>query len=253
MNSIQKTLIFLEMISKNPSGLRLPEIAPHLGISVPAVHSYAKSFIAEGYIVKDKDSGRFRPTFKIVKLGLTLLRQHPIIEITSPLLNKLNKEIHAPVHLAIKEQNLGLCINKAGTNQSQLSIHRVGSEFALYPTCLGRAILAFLPPEEQDKYFEAVQLEPFTKRTVTSIDEMKKILVKVKQQGYAVDFEEHKIGLCGMGVPIFDHQERVIGALSSVIPFTLTVEEEIHTAKILQNYAKSLSSPLEDIILIESL
>lgn len=251
MNSIQKTLAFLELISQHPSGLRLTDIAPHLGITVPAAHNYTKSFIQKGYLVKDKESGKFKTTFKIVKLGFIVLKHNPIIELTTPLLQQLSDEIQSAVHIAIREGNFGLCINKAGSYHAQLSIPRVGMEFALYPTALGRAMLAYLPPEELDRYFEEVELHPFTNRTVTSKSDLKQLIHQVHRRGYSLDFEEHKIGLCSMGVPIFDQSNRVIGSLSTVIPFSITKDEESQMAATLQKYSEKLTDLLQDVMITD--
>ncbi|MBF0277087.1 MAG: IclR family transcriptional regulator [SAR324 cluster bacterium] len=248
MNSIQKTLSLLELISNSPSGLRLPEIAPHLGISVPAAHNYTKSFIQEGFLVKDKETGKFKTTFKIVKLGFTVLKSNSIIEFTTPVLKQLSEEIGSSVHIAIRERNLGLCINKAGPYHTELSIPRIGTEFALYPTALGRAILAFLSPAEIAEYFESVELLPFTKRTVTSKVKLTEILKETKKRGFSLDFEEHKIGLCSMGVPILDRNSEVRGALSSMIPFSSTQKEQSQNSKILKKYSLKLTELLDEIM-----
>ncbi len=73
-----------------------------------------------------------------------------------------------------------------------------------YATALGKAMLAFLPPDEQESYFRQITFTPYTSHTICDLDKLKKELAKIKKQGYAVDNEELAMDLYCIGAPIFD-------------------------------------------------
>ena len=52
--------------------------------------------------------------------------------------------------------------------------------------------------------YEGKVLTRYTPNTITSLDELKEELVKVKRRGYAMDHEEQELGLTCIGAPILD-------------------------------------------------
>jgi IclR family KDG regulon transcriptional repressor len=213
MNSVITTLKILEVICERKSGIKNSELARHLKLSPPNTYYYLKSLRENGYIYKDKDSGKYRATYKIVDMGSMVLANNEISEIAYPILLELSEDTKLTVHMALKEGNMGVCINKVGSCKTLPTITRIGEIFDLYPTALGKAILAWLSKDELSKYFEQVSLISFTKYTLTNKDALIKDLIKTRKRGYSIDNQEHRLGVKAMGVPIFDFNG-VIGSIS---------------------------------------
>lgn len=225
MNSIQKTLRFLELAVESPKGFRLIDAAKTLHISMPAAYKYVQFFIGEGYLVKDKETQRLKTTLKVADLGLIALQNNDVIQLSDPALEELSRSRGSAAHFALRQQDQGLCVNRSGPNHSILSIAHIGMRFELYPTALGRSMLAFLPQEEMESYIDQTELTPFTDKTIYDKDDLRNELINTRKRGYSLDREEHKIGLCSMGVPFFNDKGLLFGAVSVVVPFRLTDEE----------------------------
>jgi IclR family KDG regulon transcriptional repressor len=146
-------------------------------------------------------------------MGSMVLANNEISEIAYPILLELSEDTKLTVHMALKEGNMGVCINKVGSCKTLPTITRIGEIFDLYPTALGKAILAWLSKDELSKYFEQVSLISFTKYTLTNKDALIKDLIKTRKRGYSIDNQEHRLGVKAMGVPIFDFNG-VIGSIS---------------------------------------
>jgi DNA-binding IclR family transcriptional regulator len=84
----------------------------------------------------------------------------------------------------------------------------------VYSTSLGKAILAFLPPEESTKVISEIQFTSFTAKTICSAEDLSDALERVRRRGYAIDDEEMEIGTRCVGAPIFDSDRRAIAAVS---------------------------------------
>jgi len=243
ISSIHKSLKFLEYVCQADHGFRLAEAARVLGISSPAALNYTNAFLDEGYIVKDVSSGKFKASYKIVSLGFMTLKNNRIFNVSTPILEVLQKEIDSPVHLAIKKESVGLCINVVG-DDGRPSISTIGSEFDLYCTALGRAMLAHSDDDEVDLYFEKRSLVKKTPKTTVDKEILRKIVLKTKEEGYAIDKEESKLGLCSMAVPIFDDGGKLLAALSIIVPFDCR-DEDIAP---LYSKAKSTASDLSKVL-----
>lgn len=225
INSIKRTLRILAYICHQKNGVKVSELARTFNTSSPAIYNYLKNMLEEGFIFKDHITGRFRATYRIVDLASVVLSNNEISELTYSILCKLSEDTQSTVHLALKEADLGVCVSKVGSSDTIPSITRVGMSFELYPTALGKAILAFLSEEELEDYLKRTELVPYTRNTITERDALIEELKRTQSRGYSIDNEEHKLGLSALGVPIFDYTEKVIGSISVMIPLNMNEQE----------------------------
>jgi DNA-binding IclR family transcriptional regulator len=72
---------------------------------------------------------------------------------------------------------------------------------------VGKALLAYLPEEELARRYPDGRLKRYTNHTITVIEELRAELERVREQGYAIDMEEHELGVKCVAVPTFDHKE----------------------------------------------
>ncbi len=219
LNTIRRTLRIIETVCNEKSGLTVSELARRLEVSAPLMHSYVRSILKEGYIFKDRDTGKVHPTFKIVGIGSHVVSNNEITEICHATLSDLCRRLHSTVHLAIKEGDLGVCVDKVGHSDSVPSITRIGMSFDLYATALGKAILAFMSRDEIEDYLSRVELIPYTRNTIIDKGRLRHELNTIRKNGYSVDNEEHRLDLRAMGVPIFDYSNRSIASLSILLPY----------------------------------
>ena len=75
---------------------------------------------------------------------------------------------------------------------------RIGASVPLYSSAVGKAMLAYMQPQERENLLRQVVLQRRTPNTVGSLQELSAILKRVRRQGYAYDLEENElhIGVC---------------------------------------------------------
>jgi DNA-binding IclR family transcriptional regulator len=96
---------------------------------------------------------------------------------------------------------------------------------------------ARFPPEQP-----LPQLAP---GTITDPVALKAAISKIRQQGYAFDYEESTPGLCCVAAPVYDATKRMVAAMSIAVPsirFTTLRREELLALVCAQ--ARSLSQTL---------
>jgi DNA-binding IclR family transcriptional regulator len=105
-------------------------------------------------------------------------------------------------------------------------ITRVGASNPVHCTSVGKAILAFLPPERANEVLRRVRFERLTTRTIGNVDALRTELEKTKRRGYAVDDEELEEGLRCIAVPVLDAQRLPVAAVSVSGPsFRVTAQK----------------------------
>jgi len=241
MSSIDMTIRILELICSEKSGATVSQLASALDQSPSNVCYYLKVLQQIGYVYKDSHSGRYKASYRIVDLASRVMANNELYEVAYPVLLSFSETEQLTVHVAVKEENMGVCILIVGSSKTMPSISRVGEVFDLYPTALGKVLLAWLSESELNHYFQEVELKPYTPYTVVDKERLRKQLHEVRNLGYSVDENEHRIGVRGVGVPIFDYRNKVVAALSVLLLPSHTKEDVERIASKLKNVANEIS------------
>jgi DNA-binding IclR family transcriptional regulator len=94
----------------------------------------------------------------------------------------------------------------------------VGKRLPAHATGLGKVLLAALPPGELEQRLEGATLSGYTTRTITDRARLLDRLETVRVDGFAVDDQEYTPGLRCVAVPVRDHRDEVVAALSASVP-----------------------------------
>lgn len=102
----------------------------------------------------------------------------------------------------------------------------VGQRLPTHCTASGKLLLAHLPSSELDAILRR-PLEAYTDNTITSPDEIRRQLGIIRNQGYAVDYEEYELGICAVAAPICNRNGTVIATIGSPSPTSRMTPERI--------------------------
>ena len=72
--------------------------------------------------------------------------------------------------------------------------------------------------EDLLRRFSGYDFRSFTPRTIGSIDELVRQLAVIRKRRYALDDEEHEIGIKCVAAAIFDFRGKAISSLSVTVP-----------------------------------
>jgi IclR family acetate operon transcriptional repressor len=94
----------------------------------------------------------------------------------------------------------------------------VGDRASIHSTAIGKAMAAFLPKEMLNDVIRTNVYTPFTRKTISDGASLRKHLLLVKEQGYALDDEEGHDGVLCIGAPIFNKEHLSFAGLSISMP-----------------------------------
>lgn len=204
INSFAKGLQLIMTFSKERPRLSLTEVAKANKMNLPSAKRYLHTLSQMGFVIKNEETQTFQLTPKILRLGSWMLQSMGIRERLLPYMNALTMEFNVTTHCAILEGIEIVTVERLRSSDVVNLDLTTGSRLPAYATSLGKAILAFLPPDEQKELISKIDFKPLTAFTITGKKKLLEELQDVHKRLYAIADQELTIGLKTMAVPIFD-------------------------------------------------
>lgn len=225
VQSVDRALSILEVLSDYNEGLGITELSSKISLHKSTVHRLLATLIHLGYVVQDPISNRYQNTLKLFELGNKRLENMDIFSIAKPYLKELMAKTNEVIHLVIRDGNEIVYIDKVESNNTIRMFSRIGKRSPMYCTAVGKAILAQLSDQEVEKIWKSSDIITYTEHTITELNDMKKVLQEVRQNGFAIDEQENELGVRCIGAAILNHTGEVAGAISISGP-TLRVTKD---------------------------
>src|SRR5690625_4689828 len=162
VQSVDRALRILEILKDERDGLGVTELSTHLEVSKSTVHRLLMSLLKKNFVKKDKNSGKYILGLKLIELGQIVSENIDIRKLAYPYLVQLVEILDETVHLASRDNNKIVYIDKIESSSSIQMYSKIGKRVPLHCTGIGKAILAFLPEEEVLHALEQIQLTRYT-------------------------------------------------------------------------------------------
>lgn len=223
---VSKVLKILEALSASPSGLQLKEIAEQTGVNKSTAYRFLAHLELEGYLYRD-EAGAYLVGPKLVRLGGGATYQATLRKISKPVLQHLCRVTNETVNLGILDGQDVYYVEVVQSPHPFRMASLAGSWRPFYCTAMGKAMTAYLPPDEKEHVLSSIQFERFTQHTLGGLSALRKDLDKVRQRGYALDDQEATLGARCVSAPILQVDGRVAAAVSVAGPTTRISRETI--------------------------
>jgi len=201
LTSVGKALSILDAFDGSASLLGVSEVARKAKLPKSTAYRLLASLEAHGYV--ERRGVRYCLGKRLFELGnqVAWCRPGSLREIALPHLCDLHRVTSRTVHLAVLDGTDVLYVEKLQGHEQPGAPTRVGSRIAARTTALGKAMLAFSPPEAVAL---ALTVSPSrrTPYTIESPQLFYRELGEVRRVGYAFDREEVRIGLTCVAAPI---------------------------------------------------
>jgi DNA-binding IclR family transcriptional regulator len=219
---VSRTLALLYSFDETHRRLTLTELAGRAGIPVPTAYRLASELVAGGALAR-RASGDFVVGRRLWDLGLLAPVQTGLRQVAAPFLTDIHAATLATVHLAIRDGNQVLYLERLAGRASVPVVSRVGGRLPLHSTGVGKVLLAHAPREVQAHVL--ADLPRLTAYTVIQPGRLRAQLTRVVRDGYATTVEEMTLGACSIAVPIWspalnggDGEPHVAAAIGVVVP-----------------------------------
>lgn len=211
--AVDRALDLLELLSGSSNGVRLADASRRLGIPKSTAHYLVYTLLRRDYI-------RRSPNDKTFILGPRISGLTNMSEAERQLRAVTGEELR---ELTVRLKLIALIAGLRGA-QVVLIGHQVpsgGDEGGTWPghcndvhcTSLGKALIAQLSDSELEALLRNRPLARFTANTICSLERLREHLAAVRENGYAVNNEEHISGVRGIAAPVFNHVGKVMASI----------------------------------------
>lgn len=194
--------------------LTLSELARRADLPLATAHRMAADLVEVRALVRTGAGYAIGP--QVWRLGLLAPLQTGLRETAEPFLRDLFAATTATVHLAVREGDRVLYLDRLVGRRTVPVVSRVGSRLPLHATGVGKVLLAHAPPDVRRRALRS--LRRVTAHTITSPAVLGRQLDRVLVDGWAMTVEEMSLGACSVAVPVTSPDGSVVAALGLVVP-----------------------------------
>lgn len=244
MKIIKKSIAVLDLFLSTDGELSLEEISQLSGLNKSTARRILLSLIECGFLKQTRNRGKYALGLKFLDYTKALKQHNSIMEVAEPYLNEVGRVIDETVSLALWDGRNAVIYQSIYPSHPLKVTSYEGRMAGLHFNSLGKAILAEMPEDELTTHFSG-NLKKYTQNTITDINDLKKHLIIVRQEGVAIDDEEGFQGVRGIAATLKNSDGVVVGALNILGPSIRLTREKIRECiPVVKEYALKISKAL---------
>lgn len=228
VQSVMRAINILYAFTAGTPQLAVADIAKIVGLNRTTVHRLVGTLEASGLIRRDPYSQKFGLSAQVLRLAEVFYQQNDIRTIALPRMTALRDELNETVGLHQREGFARVVVSQVGAHRDVRHMYRnIGEPIPLHLGAPGKVILANLKHDEIEHYLTNNPLEGTTSHSVTDPDVLRSELEAVSEQGYAISWEERRVGVVAMAAPIFDAYGHVVASMNISGPSQRIKQEQV--------------------------
>jgi len=218
VKSADRAFQILEAVGSRSNGITHGELSKILGIPKGSLSYLLSNLVDRDYVTFDRQSKLYMLGPKLLVLTGRYLSNLDFVRVGRPVLRDLVLDINEDAELAIMKDDEILFLYKEECSQPLKFSIAIGERAPIYATSAGKAILAYLSPDEVSRYLAAVQLAPITETTITDTETLRRELEDIHSAGLAYGREEFHQGISAIAAPVFNLYGDVVGSVVVTLP-----------------------------------
>jgi IclR family acetate operon transcriptional repressor len=226
VRAVDKALSILGTLSKTDEEIDLAALAKRTRIPKSTLLRLINTLKRHHFIQQNYQSQKYQIGPAFVYLGKIASKRYTLSNIIHPFIEELAARTGETVSLVVLESDHGVYIDQVVSSSMIKGIPSIGSRLGLYCTAAGKVLLSAYEQAELGRYLRSVLLEKKTEKTITDSAALEEEIRRVKRQAYAVDDEETETGGRCVAAPLFEKEERIVGAISLIGPASRIRKED---------------------------
>jgi IclR family transcriptional regulator, acetate operon repressor len=217
LTSVDNALWLLQLIGERQA-LRVAEAADLLGVARSTAHRLLSALRRRGFVMQDRPNGAYRPGPALNAVGLAAISRIDLRRIARPVLEELQEETRETASLAVLEGTNIRFVDAVESTRAVRVGNRTGLVRLAHTSAVGKAVLAQLPPAELRRRYPQEELATRTPAAVASREELFAELAEIRQQGYALNWDESVEGTSAVAAALRDPTGSSVAAVAIAAP-----------------------------------
>ncbi|WP_326526869.1 IclR family transcriptional regulator C-terminal domain-containing protein [Dokdonella sp.] len=210
---LEKGLRLIEAFSDSHPRLTPSTAARRAGITRTAARRYLLTLHHLGYL--DSDGSVFWLTPKILRLGWSYFDSARLPRTVQPFLQRISVELGgASTFFSVLDGNDLVFVARNATSRFHSVGFVLGTRVAPNLASAGIALLACRMPAEVEQWLVDRKFPGYTTNTLTEADDIRQLIAKARDDGYAIVDQQLERDRRGIAVSIRSRSGELVGAIS---------------------------------------
>ncbi len=241
--TVNKAIAILEQFTVDEPQLGVSELSRRLDLTRSTVHRLLASLRQGGLIEQNESTHKYRLGRAAVELGYTAIYSDPLLVTALPYLYFLSEQVGETVYLG-ERRGLEVATLLHVLSPSSREQMQWYNRLPLHCSSTGKVLLAYSDESELAAFLEQ-GLPRYTEHTITDATALREDLHRIREQGFATDFEEYQLGANAIAVPVADREDEVVAALAVLGPaYTMTREKAMASLERLRAISREITVKL---------
>lgn len=227
VQSLVRALAILNRLATADEGVTLTEIGQQVGLSPSTAHRLLTTLEQERYVHFDAERRLWSVGVQAFVAGNSFLKTRTVANLARPHMRALMEEAEETVNLAMVDQNEAVYLAQVECHQLMRAFARPGRRVPLHCSGVGKALLSALSDAEIARVLHQRGMPRMTVKTINNTAALRADLAQSRQRGYAIDDEEHAVGLRCIAAVIFNEASEAVAAISVSGPMARVPDERI--------------------------
>lgn len=222
--ALEKGLDILELLSTEPDGLNVSEIAQCLQRSVGELFRMLVVLEQRDYVSNLPGTDKYILSLKMFNLSHRFPPVKRLTSAASLVMKRMSMKAEQSCHLVIYYEGKGHVVVQQDSPSERMFSVRLGAEAPLINTCSGHLLLAYADADERENMIAKIpaQHKKASKKLV------KEIIAAVAERGFESIVSGQAQGVQDIGFPVFDYTGQIVAAL--VMPYLTHIDGSNQTS-----------------------
>lgn len=227
VQSLVRALAIVNRLAEADEGATLTEIAQQVGLSASTAHRLLTTLEQERYVRFDPERRLWSVGVQAFVAGSAFVKTRSLVGVARPFMRRLMEESAETVNLAVEDEGQAIYLAQVECRQMMRAFARPGARVPLHCSSVGKALLTAVADRDLARVLHRHGLPKLTLKTLHTSGALRQDLAAARARGYAIDDEEHAVGLRCVAAVIYDESESPIAAVSISGPMARIPSERI--------------------------
>lgn len=215
MTSVERAFSILELLASRHQGLSTSEISRFTHLPKSSTSYLLRTLVGRGYVHRDRETGQHTLGIRVLSLGGQAMQGMALREIALPYLRQIVEQTRLGAHLAVLDHGDAVYVERIESpGFIKMDIWN-GRRVAPQATAIGKALICRLERQQIQEIVAQHPISPASSKTIMSMPRLLSDLSATRQRGYAIDDEEHAVGVRCVAAPILAGSGEVVAAIGS--------------------------------------
>lgn len=205
----------LRLLASHAGPMTATAVAGELGLPRSTTYHLLAELVRAGFVTHLPEDRRYGLGVAAFEVGSAYLRHDPLERLARPLLHRLVALVGRTAHLGVLHGRETLYLVREQPERPQTLVTDVGVRLPAQLPASGRAMLGRLPAAQVRALFpSATAFVNRTGRGPTDLPSLRRLLATERRRGWAVEDGHVTAGYASVAVPVLDHGDRPVAAIS---------------------------------------